>query len=153
MTTDTARRYAEKVRATLKLLAEADERNLDALTSTEFDAAKHELAAKEARGLRAALLLHAANLAEAVLAGDQTEPRYSLEEVHEAMQDAGRDMKGDDGPADFREYVAARLSVLGSRMAAPVAARCQSEFAGHACSRCHGHDGRHEDILTAQRWS
>lgn len=76
MTTDTTRHYAEKVRDTLKAIAEADERNLDALTAKEFDTTEYKVAAREARGLRAALLLHAANLAEAVLAEEAQEPTH-----------------------------------------------------------------------------
>lgn len=152
MHTDTARHYAEKVRDALKAIEEADVRNLDALTAKVFNSATHEIAAREARGLRASLLLHAANLAEAVLAEAErpTEPRFSLEEMHEAMQDAGRDMKGDDGPADFREYVAAHLSAL--RAASAPVIRCGAEFAGHVCGLLKDHAGQHEDTRTLQRW-
>lgn len=69
MSTDTARHYAEKVRDALRAIEEADVRTIDALITTrDFDSTKHEISAREARGLRASLLLHAANLAEAVLA-------------------------------------------------------------------------------------
>lgn len=55
--------------------------------------------------------------AEAVLlAGEavltDAPPVFTLEEVTDAMLDASKDMKGDDTPADFRDYVRERLSAL-----------------------------------------
>lgn len=139
MTTDAARHYAEKVRDTLKAIAEADERNLDLLTSREFDAAKHELAAREARGLRSALLLHAANLAEAVLAET---PPSALPAPH-----VFTNCEGTDPASCFRN--------IEPQLCAPTpTTRCGAEFAGHVCGRVPGHDPtiKHCDILTGQRW-
>lgn len=128
MPTDTARHYAEKVRATLKLIADADERNLEALTSREFDTNEYKVAAREARGLRAALLLHAANLAEAVLA--------------ERTSTDGACVTGVDPVSGF------------DTSNSTVSMRCGAEFAGHVCGRVPGHDPaiKHCDILTGQRW-
>lgn len=39
-------------------------------------------------------------------------PVFTLEEVIDTMLDAGKDMKGDDTPADFRDYVSERLTAL-----------------------------------------
>lgn len=48
--------------------------------------------------------------ADAALTG--APPVFTLEEVADAMLDAGKDMKGDDTPADFRDYVRDRLAAL-----------------------------------------
>jgi hypothetical protein len=156
MPTETARHYAEKVRDTLKAIAEADERNLDALTVKEFDAAKHELAAREARGLRAALLLHAASLAEAVLeeAESPTEAHYTLSEIETAMNAADAQMRGDDSSQQHTEYTLRHLSALRTASEAAPATRCGAEFAGHVCGLMHGHETstKHWDRLTDMEW-
>lgn len=63
----TARHYAEKVRATLNSIRDAEDRKTEALCVTR-DSDAYEKIRGELHGLRATLELHAAGLVDAVLA-------------------------------------------------------------------------------------
>lgn len=162
MPTATARHYAEKVRDTLKAIAEADERNLNLLTSREFGTNEYTVAAREARGLRAALLLHAANLAEAVLAETSTEPVSAAIASGAAPVPAWAGCFACGGQVNNSGRCArcggtqyACRCARASEMAQTPTTRCGAEFAGHVCGLMRGHETstKHWDQLTDMEWT